>query len=186
MANETQPLATVLGELRALIGRKATGFLFIVTEDNHSASIRLRDGHIDEVNFRNRFNDDAVQFLAQVTGARARFQPGPVSPSKRPPLGESAMQWLLGRRDNPGAAPAPSAATSASAEAAPTLAQLRPAIEKVALNYLGPIASLLCEEAFAGTDDVEQALRHIALNLPERDEADRFINEARAALAKKP
>jgi hypothetical protein len=185
MASEIRPLGAVLRELRTLAGQKASGFLFIVTEDNHSASIRLRGGHIEEVSFRNRHNDEAVQLLAKVSGARARFQPGPVSPSRRVPLGEGALNWLLrGNVDQQAAPTKPNRPNASEIENTDQPQIQRQVIEKIALSYFGPIATLLCEEALSGSHDIEQALHQIASNLTQRDEADQFVAEVIAALAK--
>jgi hypothetical protein len=179
MSTELQSLQTILRELKELVGRRASGFLFIVTDDNRSASIRLRGGHIDEIGFKNRFNDEAVELLSQVTGARARFQPGATTPSKRPPLGDAALLWLLGGLQNQ--VPARTSNSPAVNHAGPT-SSLRQRVEQIALTYLGPIAGLLCDEAFAGSNDLERAMQQIAANLPDPDEHGRFIADVRAAV----
>jgi hypothetical protein len=53
----------------------------------------------------------------------------------------------------------------------------------VALNYLGPIAGIICEEAFEASSDVEEILELIGKNLISGDEILRFKKEVRAALA---
>ncbi|HBK46693.1 MAG TPA: hypothetical protein DDZ67_09725, partial [Xanthomonadaceae bacterium] len=78
-------------------------------------------------------------------------------------------------------AKAPGAAPSAGSGVA--LARQREVIEKISLNYFGPIASLLCEEAFEASSDIGQILEQIAANLPTPAETQRFLKEARAALA---
>jgi hypothetical protein len=60
---------------------------------------------------------------------------------------------------------------------------LREAIERIALNYFGPIAPVLCEEAWAAHADIESALAHIASNLLDADEVRRFLVDARATLS---
>ena len=118
--------------------------------------------------------------------ARARFQPGRVDTSAaRTPLGEAALQWLLGgfesdagmrQRVAPAAAPAPAPITDAAAR--------REIVEKVTLTYLGPIASLICDEAFAASDDLDKVLQQIGSNLATPEESRRFMQEVRAALAR--
>jgi hypothetical protein len=58
-------------------------------------------------------------------------------------------------------------------------------VEKIALDYFGPIASLLCDEAFVDENDIDQALVQIGSNLSSRDESQRFVDEAKAALARR-
>lgn len=75
MASEFRPLREILRELSPLLQQKASGYFFIVTDDNHSCTIRLHGGQIDEVSFSRQRNDEAVQLLSRVCAARARFQP---------------------------------------------------------------------------------------------------------------
>ncbi len=187
MTSEFRPLREVLRELRALTQQKASGFFFVVTDDNHSCTIRLRSGQIDDVNFSRQRNDEAIQLLAQVPAARARFQPIAVNATGKASLSRASLDWLLGgfEFDSPAAAPAPAqAGAHAPATAAGAAhAREREILEKIALNYFGPIASLLCDEAFSAGGDSGQILQQIASNLPGGDEANRFVAEARAALS---
>ena len=190
MSSEFRPLNAVLAELKALVESRSSGFLFLVTDDNHAASIRLRNGNIEEVSFSNRHNDEAVNLLAGAKAARARFQPSVMAaiPSKYGPMSAQSIQWLLGEH-----LPSEPVGAGADSVTAPTVqtgqgasnAQ-REIVEKVALTFFGPIAALLCDEAFGAARDVEHALQQIAVNLPDRSEADRFLAEARSAVARAP
>jgi hypothetical protein len=190
MAGEFRPLHEILRELKPLVQQKASGFFFVVTEDNHSCTIRLRSGEIDDVLFSRQRNDEAVQLLSTVTAARARFQPIAVSGTgSRGTLSPASLKWLLGDFEN--LPPAPSQAAPADPDSVISMRAgvsdtQRSIVEKIALNYFGPIASLLCDEAFIADNDMEQALVQLASNLPARDESQRFIAEARSALARVP
>ena len=184
MATEFRPLREILRELGPLLQQKASGYFFIVTDDNHSCTIRLRGGQIDEVSFSRQRNDEAVQLLSQVSAARARFQPIAIAASgSRQPLGASAQQWLLGGFESDLSMAASATGMAANASVVQPDGRRRGIVEKIALNYFGPIASLLCDEAFAAAADEAQVLQQIASNLPSQDESRRFIAEARAALA---
>ncbi|MEQ7418673.1 hypothetical protein ABQE70_03515 [Xanthomonas campestris pv. campestris] len=204
MSTEFRPLIEVLRELKALALKKASGFLFVVTEENHSCIIRINAGQIEEVVFRMLRNDEAVQRLTMVGAAKARFQVDPGAGMGKPSLlSEDSRQWLMGgfEQDLGGApapvrapvaaapvpAPATPLATSAPASvgngAAPDDA-VRQALERVALNYLGPIAGMLCDEAWAASSDIEQVLSQLAANLATPQEAQKFMTDARVALAK--
>ncbi|MEA9707207.1 hypothetical protein [Xanthomonas campestris] len=204
MSTEFRPLIEVLRELKALAMKKASGFLFVVTEENHSCIIRINAGQIEEVVFRMLRNDEAVQRLTMVGAAKARFQVDPGAGMGKPSLlSEDSRQWLMGgfEQDLGGApapvrapvaaapvpAPATPVATSAPASvgngAAPDDA-VRQALERVALNYLGPIAGMLCDEAWDASSDIEQVLSQLAANLATPQEAQKFMTDARVALAK--
>jgi len=191
MSTEFRPLVETLRELHALTKKKATGLLFIVTEDNHSCMIKLYAGQIEEVVFRMLRNDEAVQRLAMVKGAKSRFQ-GEESAqhSDRPSaLGKDSLQWLLGgfERDLGDQTQAPQATVSAASPATRrdiSDPRVRSAIEDVALNHLGPIAGMLCDEVFEETNQTQQAIEQLAANLSTANEQQQFIADVQAALAK--
>ena len=207
MSTEFRPLIEVLRELKALALKKASGFLFVVTEENHSCIIRINAGQIEEVVFRMLRNDEAVQRLTMVGAAKARFQVDPGAGMGKPSLlSEDSRQWLMGGFEQDlGGAPAPVRApvaaapvpAPAAASAAPTASApasvgsgaapddaVRQALEKDALNYLGPIAGMLCDEAWDASSDIEQVLSQLAANLATPQEAQKFMTDARVALAK--
>lgn len=187
MANEFRPLIEILRDLKALALQKASGFFFVVTEDNHSCTIRLRSGQIEDVVFSRHRSDEAVQLLAKVPAGRARFQADPAAVGAvRVSLGEASLSWLMGGFEK-------SASTATATPAAPRVGAVnvnvqglseeqRATIERIALNYLGPIATLLCDEALGVPGSIDRALVQIASNLPARDQEDQFLAEARAAL----
>ncbi|MEA9769775.1 hypothetical protein [Xanthomonas campestris] len=204
MSTEFRPLIEVLRELKALALKKASGFLFVVTEENHSCIIRINAGQIEEVVFRMLRNDEAVQRLTMVGAAKARFQVDPGAGMGKPSLlSEDSRQWLMGgfEQDLGGAPAAPRAPVPAApvpAAAAPVAApnatpagagsapdeRVREALEKVALNYLGPIAGMLCDEAWDASSDIEQVLNQLGANLSTPQETQKFMTDARVALAK--
>ncbi|CAD0334094.1 hypothetical protein ABQZ69_06270 [Xanthomonas sp. WHRI 8391] len=206
MSTEFRPLIEILRELKALALKKASGFLFIVTEENHSCIVRLNAGQIEEVVFRMLRNDEAVQRLTMVNAAKARFQTDPGAGMGKPSLlSDDSRQWLMGgfEQDLGGAPAAPRApvapavvTTAATPVAAPSAAsasvgvgsapdeRVRDALEKVALNYLGPIAGMLCDEAWEASSDIEQVLNQLGANLSTPQETQKFMADARVALAK--
>lgn len=181
--SEIRPLSAVLHELKTLVESKASGFFFLVTDENHASSVRLRNGNIEEVSFSNRHSDEAVKMLMKVRAARARFQPSVMAaiPSKHGPLSTASIDWLLNGHDASAGAQGP---TVSSGGATDQRARQRSLVENIALTYFGPIAALLCEEAFGASTNVDHILVQIANNLTERAEANRFLAEARAAVAR--
>ncbi|WP_394541100.1 hypothetical protein PRJ39_11770 [Lysobacter enzymogenes] len=205
MSNEFRPLVQVLRELKTLAHKRVSGFAYIVTEDNHSCIVRLHQGQVQEVVYRMLRNEEAVQRLSMVAAARVRFENSGVAalPAGRAPLSEGSVEWLLGgfehdlggqqyqyappsmpasapRANGAGAGAAPAPAASAGA-ANP---RARQALEQVALSYLGPIAGLLCQEALdASGGDPHKAIAQLAGQLYSQQEAQRFSEQARTALA---
>lgn len=203
MTSGFRPLLEVLRELRSLTLKKASGYFFVVTEDNHSCMIRVHGGLVENVVFRIHRNDAAVQRLAMVGSARARFQADPVSGSGAAvsALSPASQQWLLGGFEQDlGVAPAvPVPTMAAPAQAATPPAQgtgavqalmpderQRQTIEQTALRYFGPIAGMLCDEVFDAPGDLQQQLGRLAANLASPDETRRFLKDVREALGLPP
>ena len=186
MANEARSLIDLLRELKAVALRKSSGFFFIATTDNHSCTIRMHGGTVEDVVYSRSRGDDAVQRLSHAPGGRGRFQPDPgMASAGRSTLSQAAQRWLLGgfesgplQGDGP-ASPAPAPAVTGG----PVTANQRQIIERVALNYLGPIAGLICEEAFEASSELDAILDLIGANLASASEISRFKQEARTALA---
>lgn len=200
MSNEFRPLVQVLRELKSLAQKRSSGFAYVVTEDNHSCIVRLHQGQVQEVVYRMLRNEEAVQRLSMVAAAKMRFESSGIAalPPGRAPLAESSVEWLLGGFEHdlggqqyqyaPAAVPSPApGAASASAPAAEAVVvnpHVRQALEQIALNYLGPIAGMLCQEAFdAAGGDPQRAIVQLAGQLYSQQEAQRFSEEARKALA---
>lgn len=201
MSNEFRPLVQVLRELKMLAQKRSSGFAYIVTEDNHSCIVRLHQGQVQEVVYRMLRNEEAVQRLSMVSAAKVRFESSGIAalPPGRAPLSEGSVEWLLGGFEHdlggqqyqfsPAATPAPlPGAPAPSAAPTPPAAAVNPrarqALEQVALNYLGPIAGMLCQEALdAVGGDPHKAIAQLAGQLYSQQEAQRFSEEARAALA---
>lgn len=199
MSNEFRPLVQVLREIKALAQKGVSGFAYIVTEDNHSCIVRLHQGQMQEVVYRMLRNEEAVQRLSMVAAAKVRFESSGISamPVGRAPLSEASVEWMLGgfeqdlsQHGAPAYTPPPVAASGSVAAATPSPPvamvnpRIRQAIEQIALNYLGPIASMLVDEAFAGAGgDPQKAISQLAGQLYSQQESQRFIDEARKALA---
>lgn len=210
MSNEFRPLVQVLREVKSLANKRASGFAYIVTEDNHSCIVRLFQGQVQEVVYRMLRNEEAVQRLSMVAAAKVRFESSGIAalPQGRAPLSEGSVEWLLGGFEHdlggqyqyaapapvPSPVPSPSPPQSAAAPVGsppPAAAveivvnpRVRQALEQIALNYLGPIAGMLCQEAFeAAGGDPQRAISQLAGQLYSQQEAQRFSEEARKALA---
>ena len=191
--SELKPLAAVMSDLAALVKQRASGVQYVVTDDGRFAQLRLRNGRVEEISFKAKFSDEAILLLSQISTAKSRFEQVTLTPgtSKHAPISEEMLNWMLGGFASPAPASAPVVKSINTPPATPVqtpppglrLPQ-RAAIEQIALTYLGPFASIVCEEALSGSTDIERSLIQIASNLSDREETARFLTEVRAALAK--
>jgi hypothetical protein len=211
-AQPAKPLLLILAELRNLAARGATGVFNIATDDGRFASIRVRGGEIESVTYRAKHNDAAIRLLAEAHSGRASFVAMPLRAPPAglqiTPISAPLRDWLLGKSDLDLAALNRAAQTAASrspatavngrqttaprppagaphplvpddGRAAPTR---RRVIEQVAARYLGPIATLVCEDVLADCSNVEEALDRLASHLVSLDEVQQFLNDAHIAL----
>ena len=165
MSPEAAPISygELVKELGALCAANRTGTMFIATTDNQSARIGLRKGEIVSVVFRTRRGLEAADHLRKITGGRFSFSKTIVdreSSDDLPPT--SALLALLAGEASPlppshppgpppsasrPATPAAPAVTSAATPAA--LSRAQSTIEAELMEFVGPIASVLCREHIA-------------------------------------
>jgi len=177
-----QPLNLVLRDLVALTRHRATGLFCIVTEENRFASIKLREGKLLEVMYRSQFNEPAIEMLSQVRVARATFQVGVVGALRHGAPGDAAVRWLLGGfEEQSNVALRPPPATTGKVNGSLTDVHKR-VIEETATAFLGPIASVVCEDAFENVHDLDGIIREIGANIGDAEEAARFGTAVRGAL----
>ena len=204
MSPEAAPISNgeLMKELGALCAANRTGTMFIATTDNQSARFGLRDGQIVSVVFRTRRGLDAADHLRKITGVRFTFSDAIVDRASSDDLPTTpALLALLAGEASPlspshpagpppsasrPAAPAASAATPAAARAA--LSRAQSTIEAELMEFVGPIASVLCREhiaraASAGPPfDWPALVDAIAREIGDRAKEERFKQQVLARL----
>ena len=180
MSGALSPLNLVLRDLVALARRRATGLFCIVTEDNRFASIKLREGKVLEVMYRSQFNEAAVEMLAQMAwrAPRSRRAWSEHSSMAHPANPRCAGCWAVSRtrpiwRSAP---PSPAALNGSISDVHKRV------IEEIAMGFLGPIASVVCDGVFETAHDLDAIIREIGSNLTDSEEAARFGTAVRGAL----
>jgi len=174
MSRDFHPMAECLENLRELVKSGASGNYYLASADNQIGAVTLNNGVIEAVNFQGRRGDFAVELLKNVDMAKCSFRPEPGRSPKHSQLSAYAVRWLTGGADSP----AVTAAAAAGGKA--DIDRHRKAIESIAFAFLGPIASALCEGAFADCDNVPQVVEELAANLPP-GEAAQFRGEIEKA-----
>ncbi|HEY8554471.1 MAG TPA: hypothetical protein VIL43_08015 [Burkholderiales bacterium] len=173
--------AEVVRELERLHREGRTGTARVATPDNQLLQVVFSEGAILSVSFGTRQNVEAVRsFAAARKGGRLRFSEGKV----RVPEGGGAPDTLTVLRMLGVTDPLGGAAAGASGPAA--LA----AVESEAVEFLGPMASIVWEEQLARIGDPDKpgalqrlidALAREISRIGDADKAEQF----RAAVAKK-
>ncbi len=182
MSRESRPLRDCLDDLAALVKQGASGSFYLAGANNDIAAITLTAGVIESVNFQGRRGDFAVEMLKNMPMASCSFRAGAPGPSRQSQLSNHAVRWLTGgttAAPSAGASP-PASRSAGGASAAPH----RKTIESIAYAFLGPIASAVCDGAFAEHSELAQVIEELAASMPP-EEAGYFRKEIAKALATK-
>jgi hypothetical protein len=151
---EILPHDRLIGELRSLCAAGRSGTMFIITAENHAAQFVLRNGAVVHLTYRLLRGLDALPSLKRFPAGRYRFQDESTSQADPalPPTPELLATLLGGSSDvTPSTQARPTQAHPAAA--APIPDALRPLIARELAEFLGPMASLICDEYFAQVTD---------------------------------
>ncbi len=193
MNQETHiPFAEIVSEISRLCNERQTGTLFISTRANRSVQIMLQDGNIVYVYFFNKRGREALALMKEIKGGRFRFQEGAViaRPMDLPSTSE-ILQDLLTLADQKWEG-ADRSTASAGASAMPsggggglglTSAQQN-VLEQALVAFIGPMASIICEEVFETAGDLASAVESMAGEIPSQEQAARFRQEVLQKLGK--
>lgn len=176
---ELLPFLRIIEHLKQLCAQGRSGTLFLVSDDNRMAQVRLDKGQIASLLCRNRRGLEAVGIMRSMQNARLRFDDTFMAKGENDNLSNQAIFDDLfsgGVGGGVGAAAAPAAARPASAPsvpAAPAAAAPAPVsnrvlltphdkavIERVMTQYIGPMAAIICDDHFESAGNL-QALIHL-------------------------
>lgn len=170
--------------LRQFCNKKRSGMLFAATDANQMARIELQQGKISDISFMHKRGSVALSLLTRIQAGRARFSEGVLSESnaQREPLPKS--EDILDYLDKaPAQASAPPTATGAGKSSASALEPAdREVLEALMAEYIGPVAGVICEEHFASGADLDSTVAALAVEIGDRERAERFVEEARGRL----
>lgn len=181
----------LIGQVAALCAQRQTGTVMLVSDDNRMGQIHLRDGEIFFVLCRGRRGREGLGNMRTMQAARLTFAANTVGsgdgidwPTR------TVLDYLSGALDElPGAgaaasAPAPAqrpagaaAAPAAKAPSAALSADVKASIEKIMLQYIGPMAEIVCADHFASSPDLRALTHALAGEIPGQAQASRFKAE---------
>jgi hypothetical protein len=137
------PHDRLIDELHSLCVAGRSGTMFIITGENHAAQFVLRGGTIVCLTYRLSRGLDALPSMRTFTAGRFRFQDETIDRTD-PGLPPTPDLLAMLSPEHPGAVAPP--------QTKPTLGIARPPdslrllIERELAEFLGPMASLICEE----------------------------------------
>ena len=184
---ELMPFWCIVEQLRQFCAERLTGTVFIVSDDNRMAQVQLDAGNIVMLLCRGRRGREALATMRTMLHARLRFDASVVAApdAERLDTGEVIDQLGMGkdradgedqrREAAPQAARVPPAADAVTPEQAARL-------ERLLVQYIGPMAQIVCAEHVAGARDLRSLVLALAGDIPDKRQADAFQAAAGALL----
>lgn len=176
------PLQTALKEIELLCEKARSGVAYLISDDNRLAQVHLRKGAVVTAIYRNKRGKDALEHIRSIRSCSFRFDEK-VAPSASVDLSTAAFFSYFEFGSTPGASA--TVADSSWAEQTSQLglsAEARLALEITLKKYIGPIASIVCEECFDQLNDAASVIDALAKEVPTQAEAVKFRAEAAKAI----
>ncbi|NEX20408.1 hypothetical protein G3480_08815 [Thiorhodococcus mannitoliphagus] len=166
--------------LSQLCSDGATGTLFVATDANRSAQVKLNRGLILYVSYANKRGEEALDLIPSISAGRYRFQEGSIGGAQ---MDLPTTASILARFEQAAAATdaADPAGESDAAKATQALGQREREILRSCLaEFVGPIAELVCDDHFDHAADLRSAIDALATEIS----SDPMAQQFRAMVAK--
>lgn len=172
--------------LRAICAENKTGVMYVTSSSNRSAQIIVDEGKIVYFYYLNKRGRDALSLMAEIEGARYRFQEGN-APKMRTELPETEeiLVFLAGPSVNVNSKSglsSPAGETEfleeVGADKSLTQDQKRILEEGLAV-FIGPMATIICEDHFGKNIEAMKAVELLASEIPTETQAESFREEMR-------
>lgn len=165
------PVAEIAALLATLCREGRSGYLYLTTATNHTATIGLAAGEVCALHYRIRKGAAALAALSEVTMAKYRFEPTAevVADGVVPPTAEVLALW--------GGAPSE---VSGGAAAAPVSEAQLARITAALTEVIGPMAQVVAQSAAAQARDRDELIALAAQKIPDPAAAARFVAIAQA------
>lgn len=176
---ELIPFLRVVDYLRQLCAQGRSGTVFLVSDDNRMAQVRLDKGQIASLLCRNRRGIEALGILRSMANARLRFDETFLVKDEHDNLSTQAIFDALGGSSAgaeaaPSAAAPPRPAAPASAPALLLTPAVKATIQRVMTQYIGPMAEIICEDHFDAAGNLQALVQLLADEISAPAQAAKF------------
>jgi hypothetical protein len=177
---ELFPFQRIVGYLKDLCAQGRSGTLFLVSDDNRMAQVRLDNGQIASLLCRNRRGLEALGILRDMQHARLRFDESFMAKGENDNLSTQAIfDSLTGAAGDAPAAPAApiQAAVPAGSQAFKLTPDTKVVIQRVMTQYIGPMAEIICDDHFDAAGNMHALVQLLADEISAPEQAARFRAE---------
>ena len=162
--------------LKSLCVQRSTGTMFIATPDNHFGRIVLKGGEIISLIFGTKSGESAIPFIRAIKAGKFKFSQGHAQADTSENLPPSPV--LLTRLSAGVASSGPATHTAINKN---MLGQIYRVVEGELVEFVGPIASLVCSEhkekfgAITQAGELSVMLESIAREIGDAGKARHFM-----------
>jgi hypothetical protein len=174
---ELLPFLRIVDYLKQLCAQGRSGTVFLVSDDNRMAQVRLDNGQIASLLCRNLRGLDALGILRGMRHARLRFDESFLAKGENDHLSTQAIfDQLFAAADGAPAATATArpAAATAGLPALQLTPQVKATIERVMTQYIGPMAEIICDDHFDAAGNMQALVQLLAGEISAPQQAARF------------
>ena len=178
------PFSELMIKLKQLCAERSTGLVVIRPSGTKLARMTLEEGKIVFISFQEKNGIDALPLLATIDSGQLDFLEGlggtlktPLPPTNEI-LANLSVPALPGRHKVPR-----SDALSGKSNDQLLSAQSRAILQAALTEYIGPMATIICEGDLARMHDLETAINALAKEIPDPENSHKFIEDVRAKLA---
>ena len=173
------PFPRIVEHVKELCTQGRTGTLFLVSEDNRMALMRFEAGAIVTIVHRNRRGLEALAAVCEIKSAKLRFDVASVAPIDTHDLATKDILDHLEKVARQMPSPAASPDIPRPASFSP---EVKLAVQKIMMKYVGPMAEIVCDEHFSVVLDARMLARLLAGEIPNPEQSARFLAEIGAVL----
>jgi hypothetical protein len=172
---ELLPFLRIVDYLKQLCAQGRSGTVFLVSDDNRMAQVRLDKGQIASLLCRNRRGIEALGILRSMANARLRFDESFLVKDENDNLSTQAIFDALGGAETASpAAATPRPAAPASVPALALTPAVRATIQRVMTQYIGPMAEIICDDHFDAAGNMQALLQLLADEISAPAQAAKF------------
>ena len=145
--------------------------MYIATDANQSAQLVLNNGEISYIYFFNKRGDEALRLIPEIKMGRVRFSEGgaPELNCELPDT-EEILRYLSAVA---GLGPAVESRTYSGGM---LNEDQKKALEEGLALFIGPMATIICEEHLADEQDLATAIDKLAQEIPSDEQAVQFAS----------
>lgn len=169
---KNMPFLEFVRELKNLCQTEVTGTLSITTENNKIILISLNKGQIVFMSMLGKTGLDALPLIRQTSNCSYQLLKGTLS-TTRASLPSTAyilqMLTVTGQDEK----------TNLSSISA----QAKTVLKETLQEFLGPIASFVCDQHLAKVDDLNSAITILASEIPDKSDAIKFKDSVQKKLS---